>query len=104
MGPQAVLAPLIPFVPQAREVGLHLVLARRVAGMVRSGMSDQLASRIRDMGCGGIVLSGDQREGVILGDERAAQRPPGRGVLVRRGHPNQLIQTAVPVPALEPVN
>ncbi|MET7962660.1 type VII secretion protein EccCa [Micromonospora zamorensis] len=103
-GPQAVLTPLIPFVAQAREVGLHLVLARRVAGMVRSGMSDQLASRIRDMGCGGIVLSGDHREGVILGDERAAQRPPGRGVLVRRGHPNQLIQTAVSVPALEPVN
>jgi S-DNA-T family DNA segregation ATPase FtsK/SpoIIIE len=81
--------------PQAREVGLHMVLARRVAGMVRTGMSDTLTARIRDMGCGGLILSGDPREGVVLGDERAAQRPPGRGVLVRRGQPNRLIQTAL---------
>ncbi|MCI4061399.1 type VII secretion protein EccCa [Micromonospora sp. R77] len=95
VGPQSVLAPLLPFVPQAREVGLHLVLARRVAGMVRSGMSDTLTTRIRDMGCGGLILSGDPKEGIVLGDERAAQRPPGRGVLVRRGQPNRLIQTAL---------
>ncbi|MEU7841636.1 type VII secretion protein EccCa [Micromonospora sp. NPDC049114] len=95
VGPQSVLAPFLPFIPQAREVGLHLVLARRVAGMVRTGMSDTLTTRIRDMGCGGLILSGDPKEGVVLGDERAAQRPPGRGVLVRRGQPNRLVQIAV---------
>ncbi|WP_306204569.1 type VII secretion protein EccCa [Actinoplanes sp. RD1] len=94
-GPQNVLSPLLPFIPQAREVGLHLVLARRVAGLIRSGMSDTLTARIRDMGCGGVILSGDPKEGVVLGDERAAQRPPGRGTLVRRGRPGQLIQIAL---------
>jgi S-DNA-T family DNA segregation ATPase FtsK/SpoIIIE len=102
-GMQSVLAPLVPFLPQAREVGLHLVLARRVSGMSRSAVSDQVISRIRDLGCTGLVMSGDFREGVVFGDIRAAVRPPGRGVLVRRGKPEQLVQIAVadgPVPAV----
>ena len=101
-GMQSVLAPLVPFVPQAREVGLHLVLARRVSGMARSAVSDQVIGRIRDLGCTGLVMSGDFREGVVFGDTRAAARPPGRGVLLRRGKPEQLVQIAVadgPVPA-----
>jgi S-DNA-T family DNA segregation ATPase FtsK/SpoIIIE len=93
---QSVLAPLVPFLPQAREVGLHLVLSRRVAGMARAGMSDQVLTRIKDLGCSGLVMSGDHREGVVFGDERAANRPSGRGVLVRRSHPRQLIQVAIP--------
>ncbi|MGW0435123.1 type VII secretion protein EccCb [Micromonospora sp. NPDC003197] len=101
-GAGAPLNPLAAFIPQSREVGLHVVLARRVAGMSRS-LGDPLAARIRDMGTGGLILSGDQREGVVLGDERATQRPPGRGVLVQRGYPNRLIQVATtaetPAPA-----
>jgi DNA segregation ATPase FtsK/SpoIIIE, S-DNA-T family len=101
-GTQNVLAPLVPFLPQAREVGLHLVLARRVSGMSRSAMSDQVIGRLRDLGCSGLVMSGDFREGVVFRDTRAAARPPGRGVLIRRGKPQQLVQIAVadgPVPA-----
>jgi S-DNA-T family DNA segregation ATPase FtsK/SpoIIIE len=30
-----------------------------------------------------------------LGDERATSRPPGQGVLVRRGQPGALIQVAL---------
>ncbi len=100
-GMQGVLNPLVPYLPQAREVGLHLVLARRVSGMSRT-MSDQVISRIRDLGCTGLVMSGDHREGVVFGDTRAAARPPGRGVLLRRGKSEQLVQIAVadgPVPA-----
>ena len=64
-----------------------------MAGVSRL-MNDTLVSRIRDMGAHGLVLSGDHREGVVLGDERASQRPPGRGVLVRRGSHSRLIQVA----------
>ncbi|MER7277841.1 type VII secretion protein EccCa [Dactylosporangium sp. NPDC000244] len=95
VGAQNVLAPLVPFIPMANEVGLHLVLARRVTGLTRTAMGDQVMSRIRDLGCAGLVLSGDPREGVVTGDVRAAPRPPGRGVLVVRGRPPRLVQVAV---------
>ncbi|MFF3561807.1 type VII secretion protein EccCa [Streptomyces sp. NPDC002574] len=89
------LNPLLDFLPQAREIGLHMVVARRVAGSARGQMSEQLLNRIKELGTAGIVLSGDPREGVVIGSERAAQRPPGRGVLVGRQTPPTLIQTAM---------
>jgi S-DNA-T family DNA segregation ATPase FtsK/SpoIIIE len=94
-GQQAPLMPLLEFVPHARDIGLHLVLARRVAGMTRAQMTDTLLTRVRELGCTGIVLSGDPREGHVMGAERAAQRPPGRGVLVRRGRPTALFHAAL---------
>jgi S-DNA-T family DNA segregation ATPase FtsK/SpoIIIE len=97
------LAPLAEFVPHAREVGLHIVLTRRVGGLTRTSMGDMLMLRLREIGSGGLVLSGDHREGPVLGDERAATRPPGRGVLVRRGHPNSLVQIAIAQEAGESV-
>ncbi len=95
------LAPLAEFLPHAREVGLHLVLARRVSGYARTG-SDPVFTRVRELGCTGLVLSGDRREGTVLGDERPSVRPPGRGVLVRRGQPGTLMQvaTATPLPRI----
>lgn len=88
------LASLASYIPQAREIGLHIVLARRVAGMSRAA-TDPVLSRIRDLGTTGLVLSGDPREGVLLGTERALLRPPGRGSLVRRSQPSALIQVAI---------
>jgi S-DNA-T family DNA segregation ATPase FtsK/SpoIIIE len=92
---QSPLAPLVDFLPQAREVGFHVVAARRVAGVMRSSLSEAMLSRIRELGTDGLVLSGDRREGAILGDERAQERPPGRGVLVRRKSPSTLVQLAL---------
>jgi ESX secretion system protein EccC len=88
-------APLVEYLPHARDIGLHVVLVRRVRGMSR-GFSDTFFQRIQELGCAGLVLSGDRKEGVVLGEERAAERPPGRGVLVRRGQPGELIQVALP--------
>jgi S-DNA-T family DNA segregation ATPase FtsK/SpoIIIE len=87
------LAPLADYLTQARELGFHLVLARRVGGASRAIMTDPLISRLRELGAPGLILSGDHREGVLVGDQRAAQRPPGRGVLVRRGQPSHVVQT-----------
>jgi S-DNA-T family DNA segregation ATPase FtsK/SpoIIIE len=89
------LAPLIDYLPQAREIGLHLVVARRVAGSSRTQLTEPLPARLRELGAAGLVLSGDPREGVLIGDERAAVRPPGRGVLVRRRHPRTVLQLAL---------
>ncbi len=90
------LAPLADFVPQARDIGLHIVLARRVTGLSRTAMSDPLLTIMRDLGTGGLLLSGDPREGVIIGEHRATQRPPGRGLLLRRSQPPTVVQVAVP--------
>lgn len=94
-GRSSPLAPLVDFLPQARELGFHVVAARRVAGVVRSQMTEPLLARVRELGADGLVLSGDRREGAVLGSERAEQRPPGRGVLVRRSHPRTLAQVAL---------
>jgi S-DNA-T family DNA segregation ATPase FtsK/SpoIIIE len=58
-------------------------------------LTDQLGARVRELGCTALVLSGDPKEGALIGDVRAVPRPPGRGVLVRRGEPGRLIQLAV---------
>jgi len=94
-GRQSPLAPLVEFVPQARELGLHIVLARRVAGLSRSMMSEPLFTQVKEVGADGLILSGDPREGVLVGDQRAAVRPPGRGMLVRRKHAESIVQIAV---------
>jgi S-DNA-T family DNA segregation ATPase FtsK/SpoIIIE len=88
------LAALVDYIPQARETGLHVILARRVAGMSRAITADPLMARIRDLGTTGLILSGDPREGVLLGTERATARAPGRGMLLRRREPPVLIQVA----------
>ncbi|WP_213453663.1 type VII secretion protein EccCa [Rhizomonospora bruguierae] len=95
------LGPLVGFIPHAREVGLHIVLARRVAGASRTSHSDLLTVRLRELGTNGLILSGDPREGALVGEERAARRPPGRAVLVRRGQPPLLTQIAIADRAVE---
>ncbi|MDN3354938.1 type VII secretion protein EccCa [Actinomadura sp. DC4] len=89
------LAPLAPFITQGEELGFHIVLARRVGGASRALMADPLLGRLREFGADGLILSGDHREGVLVGDQRAAQRVPGRGVLVRRRQDPELIHTAL---------
>ncbi|MER7413357.1 MULTISPECIES: type VII secretion protein EccCa [Streptomyces] len=89
------LAPLAEFIPQAAELGFHLVLARRVGGAARSLMSDPLLSKLKEIGTGGLLLSGDHREGPLIGDQRARVRKPGRAVLVRRQHEPTTVQLAL---------
>ena len=94
------LLPLLEYLPHAPDIGLHIVLARRISGLGRSTFSDPLLTRIQELGCAGLVLSGDHREGTVLGTVRAELRPPRRGMLVRRGQPAELIQVAYGEPGL----
>ncbi|HLH67536.1 MAG TPA: type VII secretion protein EccCb [Candidatus Dormibacteraeota bacterium] len=86
------LLPLVDLLAQGRDLGLHLVLARRVGGMARAGL-DPLLGRLRELRTPGLILSGDPAEGPVLGLHRATHQPPGRGLLVRRGMPPVLVQT-----------
>jgi S-DNA-T family DNA segregation ATPase FtsK/SpoIIIE len=94
-GPQAPLGLLADYIPQAREIGLHLVIARRTGGAGRAMMSDPLLTRIRDLGTFGLLLSGDPREGTLVGDQHAIRQPPGRGLLTSRNQRPALLQLAI---------
>lgn len=87
------LSPLIEFLGQARDVGLHLVVTRRSGGASRA-LYDPLLMRLRELGSPGIVMSGDKSEGVLLGNVKPSQQPPGRGWLVTRRGGARLVQLA----------
>ncbi|MFG1920453.1 type VII secretion protein EccCa [Cryptosporangium sp. NPDC048952] len=85
------LVPLFDLLAQARDIGLHLVVARRSGGAGRA-LYDSLLLRLRELGSPGLVMSGDRDEGVLLGNVRPQALPPGRGWLVTRKEGTRLIQ------------
>jgi ESX secretion system protein EccC len=87
------LLPLLPLLAQAKDVGLHVLIARRVGGAGR-GVLEPVMLRVRELGTPGLVLSGDPQEGALLGPHRAGPQPPGRGMLVRGHERPVLIQVA----------
>ncbi|OOC56332.1 MULTISPECIES: type VII secretion protein EccCa [Nocardiopsis] len=94
---QKPLAPFVPFVPNGRDIGLHFVVARRVAGAGR-GMYDPLVQAMREIGTSALVMSGDRSEGQLLPRVYAANQPAGRGKWVTRGGSPRLVQTALREP------
>ncbi|MEO3747894.1 type VII secretion protein EccCa [Plantactinospora sp. B5E13] len=94
-GASSPLAPLIPFLVQAREVGFHVVAAHRAAGASRTMMSGSLLARVAELGTDGLLFSAEGREGPLLGGVRPGLQPPGRGLLVRRNRPPVLVQVAI---------
>jgi DNA segregation ATPase FtsK/SpoIIIE, S-DNA-T family len=84
---------LVEFLPQARDIGLHVV-ASRSSGGAGQGMFDAVLRGLRDMGTPGVLLSGSRDEGAVLGSVKMESLPPGRGRLVHRRIGSILIQTA----------
>ncbi|MFG1891168.1 type VII secretion protein EccCa [Micromonospora sp. NPDC049051] len=87
------LAPLLEFLPQAKDVGLHLVVTRRSGGASRS-LFEPVVQRLRDLGTPGLLLSGSRDEGALLADVKPSKQPPGRGQLVDRRTGVSLVQVA----------
>lgn len=87
------LTPLLSWLPHARDVGLHVVVARRSGGAARA-MFDPVLTRLRDLGAMGLMMSAAPEEGVLLGSVRPCALPPGRGTLITRGRPDELVQVA----------
>ncbi|MCT7658116.1 type VII secretion protein EccCa [Mycobacterium deserti] len=87
------LTPLSDFLPYARDLGLHVIVARRSGGAARA-MFDPVLTRLRELGCMGLMMSASPDEGVLLGSVRPSALPPGRGTLIVRGEADQLIQVA----------
>ena len=95
----SLLLPLLDLLGLGSELGLHLVLARRVAGAARAGFEPVL-QRLRELGGPGLVMCGDPGEGPIVGGQRAAVLPPGRGYYVCPPQGTTLVQVAYRPPAV----
>ena len=87
------LSPLLEFLPQAKDLGLHLVVARRSGGAARA-MFEPLLAGLRDAGCMALLMSGSPDEGLMIGSVRQSPMPPGRGTLITRRASPQLVQVA----------
>ncbi|MFI5609763.1 type VII secretion protein EccCa [Amycolatopsis sp. NPDC051903] len=87
------LLPLLEFLPQARDIGLHLIIARASGGAGR-GLYEPVLQRVRELGSPGLIMSGAKEEGPLLGDVKPSPQPPGRGTLVSRRHGAGLVQVA----------
>ncbi|GEB12458.1 type VII secretion protein EccCa [Pimelobacter simplex] len=88
--PVALLQPLLA---QARDVGLHLVVARRSGGASRA-LYEPVIQSMRDLAMPGILLSGNRDEGVLLGNLRPGPAQAGRGRLVTRDRGAEVVQLA----------
>jgi len=88
------LGPLVELLPYARDVGLHVVIARHSGGAGRA-MFDPVLQKLRDLNAAGLLLSGDREEGPLIGGARPSRQPVGRGQLVRRRGGIVLVQTAL---------
>ena len=100
-GPANPLQPLLEYLPQARDVGLHLVLTRRTGGAGRA-LYEPVIQRLRELSSPG---PGDVRrpdEGALSGRSDPTPLPPGRGRLVTRREGVRLVQLAH-LPPTEPL-
>jgi S-DNA-T family DNA segregation ATPase FtsK/SpoIIIE len=86
------IGPVVDLVPRGSDLGFHVVLARRVAGMARSSFEPVL-QRIRESGTPTLIMDGDPAEGAIVGSTKAARQPCGRGLLIDRSRAT-LVQIA----------
>lgn len=88
------LAQIAELIPQGRDIGFHVIIARRASGASRA-MMDPIVGQIKQLESPGLLMSGRKEEGAIFGKLRPSPQPPGRGTLVRRKDGEQLIQTTL---------
>ncbi|WP_310530064.1 type VII secretion protein EccCb, partial [Nocardioides sp.] len=84
---------LQPLMAQARDTGLHIIVARRVGGASRASYEPVLQS-MRDLAMPGVLLSGPRDEGALIGNLRPQPAPPGRARVVTRDKGIEVAQLA----------
>lgn len=87
------LSALLEYLPYATDLGLHVIVARRSGGAARA-LFDPLLAGLRDLGCLGMLMSGQPEEGPLLGSGPPVPLPPGRGRLITRPGVEQMVQVA----------
>ena len=77
------VSPLLELFPHARDIGLHLVIARKSGGIGRA-LFGQFFSAVRDLQPALLLFDADRDEGTIFG-LKPCHQPPGRGQWSIRG-------------------
>lgn len=87
-------APLLDFLPQGTELGLHVIVARGANGASRAMSQDPLLRRLMEVNTPALQLSVPPSEGIVFGGVKPRQLPPGRALhITRRG--TVQVQTAL---------
>ncbi|MGI8612599.1 MAG: type VII secretion protein EccCa [Nocardioidaceae bacterium] len=85
---------LLEYLPQGRDLGLHLVVARRTGGLSRA-IFEPVLQRLNDIQTPGFVLSGDRMEGRLVNGVVARKLPTGRAIYAARGGAASQVQLAL---------
>ena len=80
-GGRSPMAPLLPLLPHAADVGLRLVVSRRTTGAARALHEPDLRA-LRDLAAPTLLLPGNPDEGPLVGRLAPHPGPPGRARLV----------------------
>ncbi|WP_291313185.1 type VII secretion protein EccCa [Corynebacterium sp. UBA2622] len=90
--PDEALRPLIPLLPHARDIGLHVVAARKFGGVARA-LYGGFLSAFRDLAPDVLLFDGTRDEGTLFGVKPSAQKP-GRATHVRNNESHGTVQVA----------
>jgi S-DNA-T family DNA segregation ATPase FtsK/SpoIIIE len=86
------LAPLLPYLAQGHDLGIHVILSRRTGGASR-GIFEPVMQQLNDLATPGLMFSGDRLEGRLVNGVVSRQLPVGRALYARRGVPPEQVQT-----------
>ncbi|GAA4917303.1 S-DNA-T family DNA segregation ATPase FtsK/SpoIIIE [Stackebrandtia albiflava] len=88
------LLPLAEFIPQGRDLGFHMIVARRTGGASRA-VYEKVLQAIGEQSPPGLLFSGDRMEGRLSNGVASQRLPVGRALLTHRGESPQLVQVAL---------
>ena len=77
------LMELLDLLPQAADIGLHVIIARRMGGASRAAY-ERVLQMMNDLAVTGILLSGNPSEGAIINGVKPKRAVPGRAQVVHR--------------------
>jgi S-DNA-T family DNA segregation ATPase FtsK/SpoIIIE len=86
-------APVLEYLAQGTELGLHLIVARGANGIARA-MSDPLLRRLMEVNTPAVLLSCPPAEGMLFNGVKPRVQPAGRGLHITRRRTMQ-VQTAL---------
>ena len=87
------LRALVPLLPHAQDIGMHILAARKFGGAGRAMLSPFLAT-LRDQLPDAVLLSGNRDEGPLFGSTPIPAEP-GRGIFIRNNEQVGPIQIAL---------